>query len=88
MIYIKPWYLVITEKKQINDAIDELAEKTLAPMNTMLTKQLQEELLKRGREEMLCNLWTFLQQVQVCETVHKKQYCETFILETSNKIMD
>ncbi len=56
MIYIKPWYLVITEKKQLNDAIDELAEKTLVPMNTMLTKQLQEELLKRGREEMLCNL--------------------------------
>ncbi len=58
-------------------------------MNTMLTKQFWKKLLKRGREEMLCNLWTFLQQIQVCETVHKKQYCyETFILETSNTIKD
>ena len=27
MIYIKPWYLGTTEKKQLNDAIDELAGK-------------------------------------------------------------
>ena len=25
MIYIKPWYLGTTEKKQLNDAIDELS---------------------------------------------------------------
>ncbi len=54
MIYIKPWYLGTTEKKQPNDAIDELAEKTQAPMNTMLTKQLQEEAIeKRKRRDAM-----------------------------------
>ncbi len=54
MIYIKPWYLGTTEKTQLNDAIDELAEKTPAPMNTMLTKQLQEEAIeKRKRRDAM-----------------------------------
>ena len=54
MIYIKPWYLGTTEKKQLNDAIDELAEKPATPMNTMLIKQLQEEAIeKRKRRDAM-----------------------------------
>ena len=42
------------EKKQLKDAINELAEKTPAPMNTMLTKQSQEEAIeKRKRRDAM-----------------------------------
>ena len=38
------------EKKQLNGAIDELAKKTPAPMNTMLTKQSREEAIEKRRK--------------------------------------
>ena len=42
------------EKKQLKDAINELAEKTPAPMNTMLTKQSREEAIeKRKRRDAM-----------------------------------
>ena len=37
------------EKKQLEEAIDELAEKTPPPMNTMLTKQSREEAIEKRR---------------------------------------
>lgn len=48
MIYIRPWYRQL-KKKQLKDAGNELAEKTPAPMNTMLTKQSREEEEMKGR---------------------------------------
>ena len=38
------------EKKQLNGAIDELAKKTPAPMNTMLTKQSREEAIEKRKK--------------------------------------
>ena len=37
------------EKKQLEEAIDELAEKTPPPMNTMLIKQSREEAIEKKR---------------------------------------
>ena len=70
--YVDDIYQTMVEAigtKKLEDAIDELIEKTPAPMNTMLNKQSREEAIEKGREEIPCNLWTFLQQTQVCETV-------------------
>ena len=38
------------EKKQLNGAIDELAKKTPAPMNTILTKQSREEAIEKRKK--------------------------------------
>ena len=37
------------QKKQLEEAIDELAEKTPPPMNTILTKQSREEAIENRR---------------------------------------
>ena len=41
------------EKKQLEEAIDELAEKTPPPMNTMLTKQSREEAIEKRRRDAM-----------------------------------
>ena len=37
------------EKKQLKDARNELAEKTPAPMNTILTKQSREKAIEKRK---------------------------------------
>ena len=37
------------QKKQLQEAIDELAEKTPPPINTMLTKESREEAIEKRR---------------------------------------
>ena len=63
------------EKKQFNGAIDELAKKTPAPMNTMLTKQSREEAIEKRKKRDTMQLVDIPPTNQVCETAHIKQHC-------------
>ena len=55
--YVDDIYQTMVEAigtKKLEDAIDELIEKTPAPMNTMLTKQSREEAIeKRKRRDTM-----------------------------------
>lgn len=55
--YVDDIYQTLVEAigtKKLEDAIDELIEKTPAPMNTMLTKQSREEAIgKRKRRDTM-----------------------------------
>ena len=51
--YVNDIYQTILEaieKKQLKDAIDELAKKTPAPTNTILTKQSREEAIEKRKK--------------------------------------